>query len=108
MDKNLLRTLEVDRLYSLGDYRNIRFRDSLEVPEEVKVDSKVLDLIRYMQTLSVEKSYRQYMLLQDRINKSFPGVVSSEELVSYIEGLQTETLDKIKKLIQNGDVKDVN
>jgi hypothetical protein len=74
----------------------------------VKVDSKVLDLIRYMQTLSVEKSYRQYMLLQERINKLFPNTISSEELVSYIESLQTETLDKIKKLIQNGDVKDVN
>ena len=105
MELNLeKRTIEIDRLYWLGDFRNIRFRDSLDISGKESLNYEIIETIKYMQTLSVEKSYRNYMLLQMELDGKFPKTISSEEMVKYIESLQLDTMEKIKLLIKNGEI----
>ena len=102
------RTLETERRYTLKDYEHIMVKDILELQEDTALDSETVELVRYLQLLSIEKTYRKYILLREELSKKFPGVTSSLDVVAYIEELQSDTLDQITKLFKNGDVKDDN
>jgi hypothetical protein len=60
------RSLKTERLFSLGDWKNIRFHDEfLEIPEEYLTDKKFIDDIRMLQLLNVDVSFREYVKLQE-------------------------------------------
>jgi hypothetical protein len=92
-----MRSLKVERLYSLGDYKNIKFCDEvIDLPEKVQFNEPLLDKIRYLQLITVEKSMRTYKDLVRNI-----GTLKEEEILAYLDEQRENTLDEIKNLLQN-------
>lgn len=93
-----MRVLKADRLYNLGDYKHIQFTDELEVPEEWD-KPEIVTLLRWMQVLSIEKSYHDYMLLTQSYNSKQLGHMEAEK---YINELMSETTKQLNELFKNG------
>jgi hypothetical protein len=89
------RSLKVERLYSLGDYKNIKFIDEInDLPEEVIFNDGVVSKIRYLQLISLELNIRKYMELMRAVQ-----TVPLEEQLQYLEEQKVNTLDEIKQLL---------
>ena len=72
------RSLVTDRLYNLGDFKNIRFSDEFnDIPEEFMLDSEFVSGIRSLQVLGVEILYREYLKLQhdELVGKDLEGAL---------------------------------
>ena len=72
------RTLKIDRLYSLGDWKNVRFGDEfVDVPEEYILDTDFIANLRMLQLLGVEILYREYLKLQhdELVGKDLEGAL---------------------------------
>ena len=94
------RALKVDRLYNLGDYRNIHITDEItDLPEEYVTDSKVIELLRFMQLLETEKTFQKYLVLL----KTHSAGKTAEESVGLLEQLQSDTMNELAKIIKNGN-----
>lgn len=97
MDSNefLTRTLKVERLYSLGDYKNIKFTSEIyNVPRELAYNKEVMDRINYLMLLDIESNFRKYVELSSTIN-----TLKVEDMMKYLEEERINTLDEINKII---------
>lgn len=64
----MTRTLYVERLYSMGNYENIKFSNSLkDIPEEVALNPNAVGLLFLQQLLSCEEAYLEYKKLVETI-----------------------------------------
>lgn len=87
------RTLTTERLYSLGDFKNIKFIDTIsDVPEEFVLDSALSNIIRYLQLVDIELAFRRYYQLAEKV-----GTLKVEETISILENLRQETLLNLKE-----------
>ncbi len=92
------RSLKVERIYSLGDYKNIKVTDDInELPENIVLSDKAVGLIRMMQLLQTEKVYQKYTSL----GGLFKGK-TQEEVFEIIAELETDTMSKLKEIFKNG------
>lgn len=92
----MIRKSEIDRLYPLGEYRNIRFSDSIDnIPDKLAMDSEFMAAIRYLQMVEIEISYRRYVELSKKV-----GTPTLEEAMKILEDLRVETMGKIKATIE--------
>lgn len=97
MDSNdfLTRTLKVERLYSLGDYKNIKFVSEIyNVPKELAFNKEVMDKINYLMLLDIESNFRKYVELSSKLN-----TLKVEEMMQYLEDERMNTLDELKQII---------
>ena len=91
------RSLRIERVYSLGDYRRIRFSDDiLDLPEEVVFNQPLVDKIRLLQLINVEINFRQYKDLISKVN-----TYSEEEALAFLEEQKINTLDEIKDILES-------
>ena len=91
------RSLRIERVYSLGDYRSIRFSDDiLDLPEEVVFNQPLVDKIRLLQLINVEINFRQYKDLISKVN-----TYSEEEALAFLEEQKINTLDEIKDILES-------
>jgi hypothetical protein len=94
------RNLRIERLYSLGDYKNIKFYDEIEeLPEEFTFNKEVISNIQFLQMLQIEQAHIRYMKLAAELSKH----KNFEELETEIESLREKTLSELTKLIKNGN-----
>lgn len=99
MDKDMSRSLSVERLYSLGQYQNIKLFDSIDdLPDEVIFNKELVSEIRYLQFIQLELDLRKYLQLIERIHP-----YSAEEAIGYLEEVKVQTIDLIKKLFSGGE-----
>lgn len=101
MDNNefLTKTLKVERLYSLGDYKNIKFVSELyNVPKELAFRKEFIDQINYLMLLDVESNFRKYIELSSTLS-----TIKLEDMMQYLEDERINTLDKIKDIITIGE-----
>ena len=55
----------MERLYNLGDFKNIKFGDEfIDIPEEFMFDTEFVGNLKMLQLLGVESVYREYLKLQ--------------------------------------------
>lgn len=101
------RSLNVERLYSLGDYKNIKFGNTITgIPEELVNNDKVTGLLFLQQVLSCEIAYRQYVELIERINKEFTveiggkKIVNAEEVMQFLQDQRSSTLNELYEEIK--------
>ena len=95
------RTIETKRLYPLGDYKNVSFEDSfIELPESLMLNTKLINKLRWLQLVEMEKMYYEYLLFKSKYEKK-----SAEEILKLLEDSQIQTLTLIKKII-NGTLKE--
>jgi hypothetical protein len=99
------RTISVDRLYSLGDYRNIRFVDTLEDTEGVFKDEDVIQLVKNLQFQSAELAYRNYIKLAKEIVDIEKNNPDDKEamVIEHIEQQRLNTLEQIKNYLEKGE-----
>lgn len=92
------RSLAVERVFPLGEFRNIKFHDEInDIPEKVCLNEEVMAKIRYLQMVDVEIAYRDYLRLMEKAN-----TVKTEELAKAIEFLETErnsVLEEINEML---------
>lgn len=98
-DGVLTRTLKVERLYSLGDYKNIKFTSELyNIPKEIAFNNDIMTRINYVLLLDVEANFRKYVELVGQIN-----TLKVEEMMKFLDEERINTLDEIRKLINEGE-----
>jgi len=86
------RTLYAERLYSLGDFKNIKFSSAItDIPEEVARNEKVIGLMYMNMYLSIEISYRHYYELIDSMITS-----KVKDVIEHLELERTQTMQELK------------
>ncbi len=56
--------IAVERIYSLGDYKNIKFtEETTEIPDEIYLNEEAISCIRNIQLLDIEIQYNRYLVL---------------------------------------------
>ena len=89
------RSLGIERVFSLGDYKSIRFSDNIqELPQEVMLNQELVDKIRYLQMLSVDSAYQKYVETMKKY-----GNLPEEERTSFLIEAKINTLEEIKQLL---------
>lgn len=88
------RILSTKRLYSLQQYNNIEFFDSIELPENFSLDKEVVDNIRFLQMIQTDLAYRKYLELQTHLSK-----YDMQTATQYLEELRMNTLDEIQEIL---------
>ncbi|KKK65025.1 hypothetical protein LCGC14_2978290 [marine sediment metagenome] len=60
------RTLKMERLYNLGDFKNIKFGDEfIDINEEFMFDNEFVGNIKMLKLLGVESVYREYLKIKN-------------------------------------------
>jgi hypothetical protein len=85
------KSLSVERLYSLGDYKNIKFSDTItDIPGHVALDQDVMKLLSYLQIVDIELSFNRYKELVTRA-----GTEKSEDILAFLEEERTLTFQNL-------------
>jgi len=88
------RSVTTTRLYSLGNYQNISFTDTIEdIPERVALDNKAMGLLRSIQLFQIERSFLKYFMLKDTTHK-----ISKEEAMELIDELDVTSSKKFDEI----------
>lgn len=99
------RNINIRRLYSLGDYKNITIEQTIdEIPEELMLNSEVVDAITIHLLLSIEKTHKWYYKYMEKVTKETGGNV--DEQLKLIEAMSENNLAHITKLLTNGHTKE--
>jgi len=93
----ILRSLTTERLYSLGDFRNIKFSDEIrDIPEEVALNKDAMALLHYVQLLDTEYAYNRYLELAKANN-----TIKQEEILTFLESERTRTFEDLLKTLKH-------
>lgn len=88
------------RIFSLGDYQNIEFTDTItEIPEELALNHDAMRLVRYLQLVDIEWSYIRYMKLRASTPK-LTNIDSIEQAIEFIEEERTRTFNELLEQIK--------
>ncbi|KKN45709.1 hypothetical protein LCGC14_0680270 [marine sediment metagenome] len=89
------RQLVVDRLYSLGDFKNVRFGDTyINIPESLITNTELTSAVTLAQIVGVELSFRKYLLLQQELQGK-----DLEEATERLEELSVEAMQSIQSIL---------
>lgn len=98
------RSISVTRTYSLGNYKNIKFSDTIsEVPKDLAINQEVMGVLRYLQLVSIEKSYFEYVHNAEEWHD-----LGIEEAIEKLNGLEHETMATLKELLNGKEIEDLD
>ena len=98
------RSISVTRTYSLGNYKNIKFSDTIsEIPEDLAINHEVMGVLRFLQMVSIEKSYFEYVHNAETWHD-----FGIEEAIEKLNGLERETITSIKELLNGKEIEDLD
>lgn len=85
------RTVKIERLYALGNFKNLRLSEEvIDLPEEVTFNEKILNKIRYLLLLDIESTFRKYAELDDKL-----GRLSLEKALEFLQEEKTVTFNAL-------------
>lgn len=88
------RSTTVTRLYSLGDYKNISFTDTIEdIPEEVALNNEAMQMLRAIQLFQIERAFLKYQRLRETTHRM--NLEESLELINELDVASSKKFDKI-------------
>lgn len=91
--------ISTERLYSLGDYKNIKFSDEITgVPEDIFNNPDASKLLRYLQLLEIEYSYSRYMLLAEKL---YGQKLPLDEVLETLEHERSIVFEELLKVINH-------
>lgn len=68
-EQPMTRTLGVERVFTLGNYQTLRLVDTVEnLPDELAFNTELVNKIRALQFVTLEKNYREYVKMHERAN----------------------------------------
>ena len=105
----------VERLYYLGDYKNIKFASEVsEIPEELAMNETATELLFLQQYIGCELAYRKYVNMIETINETFTvekggkKIVDTEAVIQFLQEEKTQTLKQLYDEISgNKSAKDI-
>ncbi len=93
------RTTSIERLYTLGNYKNIKFGNIIDgIPQELWLRPEVMGSLSFLLMVSVEADFRAYQKLNQEI-----GGLSLEESLEKLSDMRDDTYREIQELILNGE-----
>lgn len=109
------RTLEVERVYNLGQYQSIRIKDAIgderrvsntivNIPEELWLDTKFINKLRFLQLIQMEAVYFKYVALFIKHYHTGRKLDEYPEIIQELVELETNTIKELKELL--GENKD--
>jgi hypothetical protein len=88
--------VSVERLYSLGDYRNIKFSSEITgIPKELMA-SEFEKKLRYWQLVEIELMHRKYTALALKVQ-----TLKLEETLEMLELERSTTIEELKEYLLN-------
>jgi hypothetical protein len=97
--KRMNKQISAERIYSLGDYQNIKFNDTItEIPDEIALNPDTMERLRYLQLVDIEWSYISYMKLKLQEPK-ITNLETAEDALNFIEQERTITFANLLKSI---------
>ena len=98
------RSVSVTRTYSLGNYKNIKFSDTIsDIPEELAISPEVMNTLKFLQIVSIEKSYFDYVKDAESWHE-----LDIEEAIAQLDGLEKETITTLKELFNGHNIEDLD
>lgn len=95
------RDLSVERLFPLGDYKNVKFISEIkDIPDEFVTNEKVIGLIYFGQALECDIAYRKYFEVLDAIAKG-----KVKDVLAHLEEKKQQTYLELKAELENLDEK---
>lgn len=86
--------IAVERIFSLGDFKNIKFTEEItEIPEEVLLNPEAMGHLRYIQLLDIDRQFNVYVYN----NEAFKG----DTTVATIEALEDERTRTFELLLKD-------
>lgn len=96
------RTISIDRLYSLGKFKNIKLSNVIDhIPTEIWTDPSAMATLQFLLMVAVETDFRRYQ----KLNMSLGGM-SLEESLEKLSEMRDDTYKEIQRLINNGETED--
>jgi hypothetical protein len=93
------REIGTERLYSLGDFKNIKFMDIIiEVPQELVMNDNLINEVKFLQLVSIELAFRRYMRLMEEVPLAW-----GQKSIEALEKIRQDTIKTITSLLKNGD-----
>lgn len=90
------RNLTIQRIYSLGNYKNLQVTDSInDVPEELMLNEDFVRNLRLLQLLRCDQVYYDYITT----SPAFVDGMKSEQALEFIERASVSTTEAMKKSI---------
>lgn len=110
------RSLYTERLYSLGDFKNIKFNNTLTgIPAEIANNPKAIELMFTQQFLSCEIAYRKYYDMMEKISEEYTVVrngkkiADSQAVLEFLQSEREQTMaelyEEIKKVGESKEIK---
>ena len=91
----MTRTLGVERVFTLGNYQTIRFIDTVDnIPEELAFNADLVNKIRALQFVSLEKNYREYVKVHEKVNS-----MSLEDAITALNKDKATSLEEIQTIL---------
>ncbi len=96
------RTIKIDRLYSLGKFKNVKLSNTIEhIPTEIWTNPDAMATLQFLLMLAVETDFRRYQ----KLNMALGGM-SLEESLEKLSEMRDDTYKEIQSLINNGEIED--
>lgn len=90
------RTVSVERLYPLGDYKNIKLIDTVSnIPEELFLDKTFMSKLKILQIIDMEILHKKYL----RLNETLHTAQSYEDAMTMLEELRSTTFADLQKAL---------
>jgi hypothetical protein len=94
------RTISIERLYSLGNYKNIKLVNLIDkIPESILANPEAMATLQFLLMVAVETDFRRYQKLNQEI-----GGMSLEESLEKLSEMRDDTYKAIQDLLQNGNI----
>ena len=93
------RSLSVERVYNLGDYKSLRISDTInDIPtDSLDLNPEFVKLIRALQLYGIEKAYYTYSQNSRLLNEEYD---TDEKKIQALTELETQTIDRLKELLE--------
>ena len=89
------RKIVTERTYALGQYQNIKLHDEIEVPEELYLNTELVEKLRGLQFVQLELMFRKYLRLQTELEQ-----FNLEDSINALTELKSNTLSDINKILE--------
>jgi len=94
------REIGTERLYSLGDFKNIKFMDIIvDMPEAFVEDHALVGEVKFLQLVSIELAFRRYMRLMEEVPLAW-----GQKSIEALEQIRQDTINSITSLLENTDM----
>jgi hypothetical protein len=94
--------IAVERIYNLGDYKNIKLISELtQIPQSIALNEEALSKLQYLLLVEIEQSYVQYHRIMKEAYRSESIEKSIDYALKYLETERTQTFNQLSQILKS-------